>query len=88
MRDLVVRTFCPLGSTMESSVDRELEVRNYNSYLEFYKKSKDDFVIILAGLLKLIVQLVAHIQPLGIALFQFHIFSVCILDLPAYLTDV
>lgn len=44
VRDLVVRTFCPLGSTMESSVDRELEVRNYNNYLEFYKKSKDDFV--------------------------------------------
>ena len=44
VRDLVVRTFCPLGSTMESSVDRELEVSNYNNYLEFYKKSKDDFV--------------------------------------------
>jgi len=44
VRDLVVRTFCPLNSTMESSVNRELEVRNYNSYLEFYKKSKDDFV--------------------------------------------
>ena len=38
VRDLVVRTFCPLNSTMESSIDRELEVRNYNSYLEFYKK--------------------------------------------------
>lgn len=44
VRDLVVRTFCPLGSTMESSVNQEMEVRNYNSYLEFYKKSKDDFV--------------------------------------------
>lgn len=44
VRDLVVRTFCPLTSTMESSVDRELEVKNYNHYLEFYKKSKDDFV--------------------------------------------
>lgn len=44
VRDLVVRTFCPLGSTMESKVDREAEVRNYNNYLEFYKKSKDDFV--------------------------------------------
>lgn len=40
----MVRTFCPLNSTMESSIDRELEVRNYNSYLEFYKKSKDDFI--------------------------------------------
>ena len=44
VRDLVVRTFCPLGSTMESTVDREVEVHNYNNYLEFYKKSKDDFV--------------------------------------------
>lgn len=44
VRDLVVRTFCPLSSTVESSVNRELEVQNYNSYLEFYKKSKDDFV--------------------------------------------
>ena len=44
VRDLVVRTFCPLGSTMESTVDRETEVKNYNHYLEFYKKSKNDFV--------------------------------------------
>nr|WP_288830719.1 transcriptional regulator [uncultured Clostridium sp.] len=44
VRELVVRTFCPLTSTMESSVDREVEVHNYNTYLEFYKKSKDDFV--------------------------------------------
>lgn len=44
VRDLVVRTFCPLGSTMESTVDRELEVRNYNDYLTLYKRSKDDFV--------------------------------------------
>lgn len=44
VRELVVRTFCPLSSTMESSVNREVEVKNYNHYLEFYKKSKDDFV--------------------------------------------
>lgn len=42
--ELVVRTFCPLASTMESAVDTEVEVSNYNNYLEFYKKSKDDFV--------------------------------------------
>ncbi|RAZ94499.1 transcriptional regulator, partial [Klebsiella oxytoca] len=29
---------------MESFVDREVEVNHYNHYLEFYKKSKDDFV--------------------------------------------
>ena len=40
VRDLVVRTFCPLNSTMESSIDREAEVRNYNGYLEFYKKKQ------------------------------------------------
>ncbi len=41
---LVSRTFCPLSSTMESTVDVEKEVANYNSYLEFYKKSKDNFI--------------------------------------------
>ncbi len=44
VRDLVVRTFCPLRSTMEDPLDREAEVSHYNQYLEFYKKSKDDFV--------------------------------------------
>ncbi len=44
VRDLVVRTFCPLTSTMESTVDRRMEVSNYNRYLDFYKRSKDDFV--------------------------------------------
>lgn len=44
VRDLVVRTFCPLTSTMESTVDREVEVKNYNTYLEFYKRSKNDFI--------------------------------------------
>ena len=55
VRDLVVRTFCPLNSTMESSIDRELEVRNYNSYLEFYKKSKDDFIKVVKPLMEKIL---------------------------------
>ena len=37
VKSLVARTFCPLASTMESAVDIEKEVANYNSYLEFYK---------------------------------------------------
>ena len=41
---LVARTFCPLASTMESRIDKEMEVANYNSYLEFYKESKDAFI--------------------------------------------
>ena len=41
---LVARTFCPLASTMESQIDREREVANYNYYLEFYKDSKDAFI--------------------------------------------
>lgn len=41
---LVARTFCPLSSTMESMIDKEKEVANYNSYLEFYKESKDAFI--------------------------------------------
>ncbi len=44
VKSLVVRTFCPLASTMESSVDLDVEVNNYNTYLEFYKSSKDDFI--------------------------------------------
>jgi hypothetical protein len=60
VRDLVVRTFCPLVSTVESSVDTELEVRNYNGYLSYYKKSKEDFV-------KCVKQLVEKI--LGIKAF-------------------
>lgn len=44
VKSLVVRTFCPLASTMESSIDLDLEVNNYNTYLEFYKSSKDDFI--------------------------------------------
>ena len=55
VRDLVVRTFCPLNSTMESSVNTELEVRNYNNYLEFYKKSKDDFVKVVKPLMERIL---------------------------------
>lgn len=51
----MVRTFCPLNSTMESSIDRELEVRNYNSYLEFYKKSKDDFIKVVKPLMEKIL---------------------------------
>lgn len=41
---LVARTFCPLASTMESRIDKEQEVANYNAYLEFYKESKDAFI--------------------------------------------
>ena len=41
---LVARTFCPLTSTMESDIDKEREVANYNSYLGFYRESKDAFI--------------------------------------------
>lgn len=43
VKDLVVRTFCPLPS-VQNEIDIETEVRNYNTYLEFYKNAKDDFV--------------------------------------------
>ncbi len=52
---LVTRTFCPLASTMESSVDVEREVANYNSYLEFYKESKDDFIKVVKPLIEKIL---------------------------------
>ena len=44
VKALVARTFCPLASTMVSAVDTEKEIANYNSYLEFYKMAKDDFI--------------------------------------------
>ena len=55
VKSLVVRTFCPLSSTMESSIDTELEVNNYNTYLEFYKNSKDDFIKTVKPLIEKIV---------------------------------
>lgn len=44
VKALVARTFCPLPSTMVSNVDVSKEIANYNSYLEFYKTAKDDFI--------------------------------------------
>lgn len=43
VKDLVVRTFSPLPA-VQADVDTATEVRNYNTYLEFYKTAKDDFV--------------------------------------------
>ena len=43
VKDLVVRTFSPLP-TIRAEVDIETEVQNYNTYLEFYKDAKDEFV--------------------------------------------
>ncbi|MEK4063877.1 MULTISPECIES: transcriptional regulator [Paenibacillus] len=43
VQDLVVRTFCPLPA-VRAEVNAALEVQNYNTYLEFYKNAKDDFV--------------------------------------------
>lgn len=43
VKDLVVRTFCPLPAVHEE-VDIATEIQNYNTYLEFYKTAKDDFV--------------------------------------------
>lgn len=43
IKDLVVRTFSPLPA-VHNEIDVETEVQNYNTYLEFYKQAKDDFV--------------------------------------------
>lgn len=55
VKQLVVRTFCPLSSTMQTEVDNEKEVQNYNTYLEFYKNAKDDFVKTVKPLIEKIV---------------------------------
>ncbi|HEX9061416.1 MAG TPA: transcriptional regulator, partial [Clostridia bacterium] len=44
VRDLVVRTFNPLPASLDQEIDIDREVQNYNTYLEFYKTAKDDFV--------------------------------------------
>ncbi|MEK4628192.1 transcriptional regulator [Solibacillus sp. FSL R7-0682] len=43
VKDLVVRTFAPLPM-VQNTIDVETEVQNYNTYLEFYKDAKDEFV--------------------------------------------
>ena len=43
VKELVVRTFCPLPA-IKTEIDVAKEVDNYNTYLEFYKSAKDDFV--------------------------------------------
>ncbi|HHY75035.1 MAG TPA: transcriptional regulator [Bacillus bacterium] len=43
VKDLVVRTFSPLPA-VQADVDLETEIANYNTYLEFYKNAKDEFV--------------------------------------------
>lgn len=43
VKDLVVRTFSPLP-VVKTDVDITTEVQNYNTYLEFYKDAKDEFV--------------------------------------------
>lgn len=52
VQNLVVRTFCPLTSTQQTEIDVETEVANYNSYLEFYKSSKDNFIKVVKPLLE------------------------------------
>jgi len=52
VRELVVRTFCPLTSTLESEVNVEQEIANYNNYLDFYKQTKDDFVKVVKPLIE------------------------------------
>lgn len=44
VKSLVVRTFCPMTAVVDSDVNVEQEVTNYNTYLEFYKNAKDDFI--------------------------------------------
>ena len=55
VKALVTRTSCPLASTMVSSIDIRQEVSNYNSYLEFYKTAKDDFIKVVKPLIEKIL---------------------------------
>ncbi|MDE6365474.1 MAG: transcriptional regulator [Lachnospiraceae bacterium] len=55
VKALVTRTYCPLASTMVSNIDIRQEVNNYNSYLEFYKTAKDDFIKVVKPLIEKIL---------------------------------
>ena len=55
VKQLVVRTFCPLNSSMQSQIDVKKEVANYNTYLEFYKNAKDDFIKVVKPLVEKIL---------------------------------
>ncbi|MGN0304989.1 MAG: transcriptional regulator, partial [Lachnospiraceae bacterium] len=52
VQNLVVRTFCPLTATNQGEIDIETEVANYNSYLEFYRTSKDNFIKVVKPLVE------------------------------------
>lgn len=52
VQSLVVRTFCPLASTNQTAIDIPTEVANYNSYLTFYKESKDAFIKVVKPLVE------------------------------------
>lgn len=52
VQNLVVRTFCPLTATTPTEIDVQTEVANYNSYLEFYRTSKDNFIKVVKPLVE------------------------------------
>ncbi|MCB5954229.1 hypothetical protein [Enterococcus sp. CWB-B31] len=55
VRELVVRTFCPLPLDAQTEINYELEVNNFNNYLNFYKESKSDFVKVVKPLIEKII---------------------------------
>ncbi|MHC1748124.1 MAG: transcriptional regulator [Cellulosilyticaceae bacterium] len=65
VKSLVVRSFCPLTSTMQSEIDVEKEVANYNTYLEFYKTAKDDFVKTVKPLIEKIIGVKMYFDQYG-----------------------
>lgn len=62
VRALVTRTYCPLASTMVSSIDVKQEVNNYNSYLEFYRTAKDDFIKVVKPLIEKLLGVWAYFE--------------------------
>jgi hypothetical protein len=53
--DLVIRTFCPLPVTRSTDLDVPKEVEKYNSYLEFYQTTKNDFIKVVKPLIEKIL---------------------------------
>ena len=55
VKSLVVRTFAPLPAEISTEINYELEVENHNMYLDFYKKSKEDFIQVVKPLVEKII---------------------------------
>ena len=56
--------------------------------LDCQREHGEHIVIILAGLFKLVIQLITQVQAFGIPFIQFHVFAIGVLDFSSDLADI